>query len=318
MPYRFSTSIQRRRLLQVASGSIIAAPFTAWSQGLSSRPIRIIVSFPAGGPTDVLARVLAQNMASALGQPVIIENRAGAGGAVGMDVVARSPGDGHTLLFSSIAPLAILPQLAPQAPPISSFSPVGAFAYIPQVLASTRHNSFSALKGRQVVFGNNGNGSLPHIMAVMVARSANLSATHIPYRGAAPMLADMLASQFDAGIAPQIIFEPQRINQKLSYLAATAPLPALNNIPTFEQLGIGDAAFNDWYGLIAPAGTPAASVRQLNAALMRAVQSPEVQQRLNSMGALPQLSSPEQFGQLISLYSDRIGKAIRENGITMS
>jgi tripartite-type tricarboxylate transporter receptor subunit TctC len=144
MTHPFSTSIRRRRLLQVASGSIIAAPFMAWSQGLSSSPIRIIVSFPPGGSTDVLARVLAQNVAPALGQTVIIENRVGSGGAISIDAVAQSPGDGHTLLFSSLAPLVLRPWLAPQAPPNRSFSPVGTFAYIPQVLASTRHNSFSA------------------------------------------------------------------------------------------------------------------------------------------------------------------------------
>ncbi len=271
--------------------------------------------FAPGGASDVFARVLAQNMAPALGQPVIIENRFGSGGAIGRDAVAQSLADGHTLLFSNLAPHVILPQIMREEPSIRSFSPVGAFAYIPQVLASTRHTSFSALTGRQVVFGNTGNGGLSHIMAVMVARSANLRATHVMYRGSDPMLADMLASQIDAAIASRLLLEAQRIDQKLSYLAATAPLPALNNVPTFDQVGIGDAAFNDWYGLIAPAGTPAASIRQLNAALMRAVQSPEVQRRLNSMGALPQLSSPEQFGQLISLYSDRIGKAVRENGL---
>lgn len=273
--------------------------------------------FAPGGSTDVLARVLAQNMALTLGQPVVIENKPGASGAVGLGAVAQSPADGYTLLFSNLAPLAALPHLAPQSPSITALSPVGAFAYIPQVLASTRHNSFSALAGRQVTFGNIGNGSLAHIMAVMVARSANLRAIHVPYRGVAAMLADMLASQFDAAITSAITLERFRVDQKLNYLAATASLPMLSNVPTFDQVGIGDAAFNDWFGLAASSGAPAAIISQLNAALMRAVQSPEVQQRLAALGALPQFSSPEQFGRLIRLYSDRIGKAMRENGITL-
>jgi tripartite-type tricarboxylate transporter receptor subunit TctC len=315
MPYPLSTSIQRRLLL-AAAASGISAPFIASAQSFPNRPIKMIVPFAPGGPTDVLARTLALNMSSVLGQPVIIENKPGAAGSIGLGFVAQSPTDGYTLLFSNLAPLVINTHLMSQATPINSFSPVSAFAYIPQVLASSRHNTFSALAGRGVLFGNNGNGTLAHIMAAMVARSANLRATHIPYRGAAPMVTDMLANQFDAAIASAISLEPYRASGKLNYLAVTSPMPSLPNVPAFDQLGIGDATFNDWYGVAAPAGTPSAIISQLNNALIRAVDSPDVQQRIKSMGAFPQLSTPEQFSLLIRLYSERVGKAIRENGIT--
>ncbi len=310
--------LMRRRLVLAAAASGVAAPFMASGQSFPNRPIKMIVPFVPGGSTDVLARTLAQNMASVLGQPVIIENRPGALGSIGLGLVAQSATDGYTLLFSNLAPLVINPHLMPQAAPINSFSPVSAFAYIPQVLASSRHHTFSALAMREVLFGNNGNGTLAHIMAAMVVRSANLRATHIPYRGTAPVVTDMLANQIDAVISSAISLEPFRASGKLNYLAVTSPIPSLPNLPTFDQLGIGDATFNDWYGVVAPAGTPAIIISQLNNALNRAVNSPDVQQRIKSMGAFPQVSSPEQFGLLIRLYSERMGKAIRENGITLS
>ena len=130
------------------------------------------------------------------------------------------------------------------------------------------------------------------------------------------MVADMLANQFDVAISSAILLEPHRASGKLNYLAVTSPMPSLPNVPTFDQLGIGDATFNDWYGVVAPAGTPATIIGQLNNALIRAVDSPDIQQRIKSMGAFPQLSTPEQFGLLIRLYSERMGKAIRENNIT--
>lgn len=308
----------KRRLVLAAAASAVAMPLMASAQSFPNRPIKMIVPFAPGGATDVLARTLAQNMASALGHPVIIENRPGAGGSIGLGFVAQSATDGYTLLFSNLAPLVINPHLMPQAAPLNSFSPVSAFAYIPQVLASSRHHTFSALAVREVLFGNNGNGTLAHIMAAMVARSANLRATHIPYRGAAPMVTDMMANQFDAAIASAISLEPSRASGKLNYLAVTSPMPSLPNVPTFDQLGIGDATFNDWYGVVAPSGTPTSIINQLNNALIRAVSSPDVQQRIKSMGAFPQLSTPEQFGLLMRLYSERMGKAIRENGITPS
>lgn len=313
----FSSSM-KRRLVLAAAASGVATPFMASAQSFPNRPIKMIVPFAPGGATDVLARTLAQNMASALGQPITIENRAGAGGSIGLGFVAQSAADGYTLLFSNLGPLVINPHLMPQAAPINSFTPVSAFAYIPQVLASSRHHTFAALAVREVLFGNNGNGTLAHIMAAMVARSANLRATHIPYRGAAPMVTDMMANQFDAAIASAISLETSRASGKLNYLAVTSPIPTLPNVPTFDQLGIGDATFNDWYGVVAPSGTPASIISQLNNALIRAVSSPDVQQRIKSMGAFPQLSTPEQFGLLIRLYSERMGKAIRENGITPS
>jgi tripartite-type tricarboxylate transporter receptor subunit TctC len=316
MPNPFSTSMQRRLVL-AAAASGVAAPFMASAQSFPNRPIRMIVPFTAGGATDVLARTLAQNMSSALGQPIIIDNKAGSSGSIGLGFVAQSATDGYTLLFTNFSPLVINPHLMPQAASINSFSPVSAFAYIPQVLASSRHTVFSALSGREVTFGNHGNGTLAHIMAVMVARSANLRANHIPYRGTAPMLTDMMANQFDVAISTAIYLEQYRASGKLNYLAVTSPIPLLPNVPTFDQLGIGDATLNDWYGVLAPAGTPTAIISQLNNALIRAVNSPDVQQRIKSLGALPQLSSPEQFGLLIRSYFERVGKAIRENGITV-
>lgn len=315
MPNPFSTSMQRRLVL-AAAVSGVSAPFMASAQSFPNRPIRMIVPFAPGGATDMLARTLALNMSSILGQPLIIENKPGASGSIGLGLVAQSATDGYTLLFTNFAPLVINPHLMPQAASINSFSPVSAFAYIPQVLVSSRHTVFSALSGREVMFGNNGNGTLAHIMAVMVARNANLRANHIPYRGAAPMLTDMVANHFDVAISSAINLEQYRASGKLNYLAVTSPILSLPNVPTFDQLGIGDATFNDWFGVVAPAGTPTAIISQLNSALIRALNSPDVLQRIKSLGALPQLSSPEQFGLLIRLYSERVGKAIRENGIT--
>ncbi len=311
-----NTSI-KRRLLLAASASVFSTPFIASAQSFPNRPIRIIVPYPPGGAVDVFARTLSQYMSSVLRQALVIDNRAGAGGALGADFVSKAAPDGYTLLFSNLIPLAITPHLTQQAAPINSFSPISAFAYVPQVLASSRHNVFSALSGHEVMFGNAGIGSLSHITAVMVARSANLRVNHIPYKGYPPMLHDMMANNLDVAISSEAVLGPLRASGKLNYLAVTSPMPSQPNVPNFDQLGISDATLTDWYGLLAPAGTPTAIISQLNNALIQVVNSAEVQQRIKSFGALPQLSSPEQFGLLIRLYSERVGKAVRENGIKL-
>ena len=311
-------SIKRRHVLSLASACAATIACPALAQNFPNKTITLVVPFPPGGTIDAAARALANQLSSLLGQSVVVDNRAGVRGSNGTSFVTRAPADGHIVLFSNLTPLAITPHMTTDGNVINALAPIGTLAYGPQMLVSSKLNSVSDLRSMKPSLGHAGNGSLSHVLASLLSRSLGMRLDYKPYRGLAPLLNDMMGEQVGAAIVPVGAIVGLREPNSIKPLAITAPHKAMPGLPTFEQAGIGEATFNDWLGVLAPASTPASIVSRLNLAVNRIVQMNEIQDRLTSLGLMPQLSSPEQFGTLIKLYSNRMATVIRQEGIQIS
>ena len=292
-----------------------------------SKPVRIIVNFAPGGAADQLARIVGQPLQEALGQPVVVENKAGAGGNMGGDAVAKSPADGYTLLMSSGGMVSINPYLYPKMPfdPARDLAPVAAIARVPFYLV-VRSNSgvqdFKALVADlkahpgQRSFGSPGNGSSPHLAAEMMKSMTGTFAVHVPYRGAAPALSDLLGGQIDFLFDPGIAIQHVK-SGKLRMLAVGSPhrTPEFPDVPTLDELGLKGFDADALFGIYAPAGTPAALVNRLNAEINRALSASAVRERIASLGDAPAPMTPAQFEARSAADAKRFGKIIRERGI---
>lgn len=300
-----------------------------WAQsGFPDRPIRVIVSFAPGGAADQIARAISQPLQQALGQPVVVENRAGANGNIAGEYVAKSPADGYTLLMSSGGTVSINPHLYPRMPfdPMKDLVPVAAAARVlvflqvnPQKVPVNTATEFLALLRAQpgkFTFGSPGNGSSPHLAAEMMKASANVFATHIPYRGAAPALQDLLAGQIDFMFDPGIGLQHAR-SGKLRLLAIGSPkrVPQFPDVPTLEEAGLKGFDADTLFGIYAPAGTPAAVVQRLNGEINRILQSPPFIERMNALGGFPSPMTPQEFGARAMVDSQRFGDLIRSRQI---
>ena len=299
----------RRRAMLVGAVAAAAAP---WAMAQPARPLRLIVPFPPGGSTDILARAIGASLGPALGQVVVVENKAGAAGSVGAGEAARAEPDGNTLLMAHIGTLAVNPALYPHLPydPLKSFVPVAWVARVPNVLvvsAASPIRTLADLVARakaepgRMSYSSGGNGSAAHIAFETLKLTAGFSMLHIPYRGTAPSITDLLGGQVQATFtgAPAVL--PQVRAGRLRALAVSSPqrLPSLPDVPTVAETYPGFDA-DQWYGIVAPAGTPAAMVARLNLEVNKTLQDPTVVQRLAAEGAIPTPSSPQAFGELIA------------------
>jgi len=301
--------LARRRWLMAAFGLASAAA----ARAQATRALRIVVPFTPGGSTDILARALAPRLAQGLGQNVIIDNRPGAGGSVGAAEVARSEPDGHTLLMGHIGTLAVNPSLYPKLgyDPVRSFVPVAGVGRVPNILVVRSDAPMRSLRdlvelaraqpGR-LTYSSGGNGSAAHITMEFLKLRAGIFMLHIPYRGTAPSVTDLLAGTVDATFTGSPAVLPHVRSGRLRALAvsSTARLPALPDVPTVAESGYAGFEADQWYGLVAPAGTPAAVVTRLNAEVNQALGQPEVAQQLASEGAVPLPGPPRAFGDLIA------------------
>ncbi|HYF21091.1 MAG TPA: tripartite tricarboxylate transporter substrate binding protein [Ramlibacter sp.] len=324
----------RRQLITAASALPFAlhAP-TAWSQGAGgaypNKPIRVIVSFPPGGAADQIARAVSQPLQEALGQPVVVENRAGANGNIAGEYVAKQqPADGYTLLMSSGGTVAINPHLYPKMPfdPAKDLVPVAAGARVlvflvtnPQKVPANNVREFLAyLKANpgKVTFGSPGNGSSPHLAAEMMKSTANVFATHIPYRGAAPALQDLLGGQIDFMFDPGIGLQHVKAG-RLKLLAVGSPRrsPQWPDTPTMEESGLRGFDADTWFGFYAASGTPQPVVTRLNTEINRILRTPAFVERMNALGAIPAPMSPQDFGARAQIDSVRYGALIRARNI---
>jgi tripartite-type tricarboxylate transporter receptor subunit TctC len=299
----------------------------ALAQAWPDKPIRIVVNFPPGGAADQIARAVASPLGAALGQSVIVENRAGAGGNVGGDFVAKSPPDGHTLLMSSGGMVSVNPHIYQKMPfdPAKDLTPVAAAARVLVFLVvRTEHPSrdFKAfladLKAHpgQRSFGSPGNGSSPHLAAEMMKSQTGTFAVHVPYRGAAPALTDLLGGQLDFLFDPGIALAHVR-SGKLRMLAVGSPQrsPLFPEVPTLDELGLKGFDADTVFGFYAPAGTPEAVVGRLNAEINRILDTPALRERINALGGVPAPMSPVQFAAKAAEDSKRFGAIIRERRI---
>ena len=297
------------------------------AQAWPSKPIRVVVNFPPGGAADQIARVIGQPLSESLGQPVVIENRAGANGNLGGEVVAKSAADGYTLLMSSGGMVSVNPHIYARMPfdPAKDLTPVAAAARVlvflvvkpslpvdnvQQFLAYTQANP------GKLSFGSAGNGSSPHLAAEMMKSQAGLFAVHVPYRGAAPALQDLLAGQLDFYFDPGIGLNQVRAG-KLKLLAVGSPKrsPLFPQVPTLDEAGLKGFDADTIFGFYAPAGTPADVVSRLNREINRTLGMPAVRDRIQALGGESLAISAAEFAAKASEDSVRFGAIIRERKI---
>jgi len=297
--------MRRRETLGLAAA--VAVPITGRAQaGYPDRPIRWIVPFPAGGATDIWARLCAEPMAAELGQPVVIENRGGAGGMIGAEAVARAAPDGYTLCFT-ITSLVQSPVVMRQWPydPIRDFQPIGklggtplVFAVRPELPAHTLAEFVAYARGRALAFGSYSTGSTGHAFAQLLSDTEKLDMLHVPYRGEAPMLADLLGGRVACGFVSMTGSGEHVKSGKLRPLASigTARVPSLPALPTFVELGYPTTfAWGGFVGLLGPARLPAAVLDRLAAAWQATVTRPDLRRRLLEIDVLPEFLGPAAF-----------------------
>ncbi|GAB3471225.1 Bug family tripartite tricarboxylate transporter substrate binding protein [Polaromonas eurypsychrophila] len=322
----------RRAAILAGAGGALSLALPTRAQAFPSKPMRIIVPFPPGGSTDVLARAMGLELGKALGQPVVIENLPGAGGSLGAERASKSVADGYTLLMGHIGTLAINPSLYPKLSydPQRSFTPVAWVARVPNVLvvnASMPAHSLKELialaKARpgHLSYGSGGNGSAAHTTMEYLKMQTGSSFLHIPYRGTAPSVTDLLGGQIHVLFTGIPALLPHIKSGKLRALAVSSPkrLALLPDVPTVAESGVpGTKGFeaDQWYGLVAPVGTPANVVSLLNQNANKALASEEVRARLAAEGAEATPATPQVFAQLIAAEIPRWARVIKAGSIT--
>lgn len=303
------------------------APLAAHAQAWPSKPIRIVVPFPPGGGTDIIARETSQRVAAATGWTFVIDNKPGAGGNLGVDAVAKSPADGYTLVLGQTSNLAINPTLYPKLPydPQKDLVPVVLLATAPLVMVTGMNTPHKTLadavnaaraKPGQLNFASPGNGTVAHLTSELFQKAAGIKTQHVPYKGAAQALTDVISGTVDLYMSAVPTLIGQIRQGKLRPLAVTSArrvddLPA---VPTINESGYKGFDAVTWFGLLAPAGTPREVVLKLNAEFVKALKQPELAKRLGDEGADPAPSTPEEFAGLIKADLPRWGKVVRESG----
>src|SRR5881396_848597 len=308
---------------------LLCAAFTVSAQPpdpYPSKPLRFILPFPPGGPTDILGRLIGERLASSLGQPVIVENRGGAGGNVGAEAAAKSAPDGYTLVL--VAPsLAISPSLYSKLnyDPLRDFAPVSLVATVPNVivtqpgLAPTLQEFIALAKTKPggMNFGSGGSGTSNHLAGELFNIVAGVKLVHVPYKGVNLAMNDVLSGQIHFVVIGIPAAAPHIKAGKLRALALVAPQrsAALPEVPTVAEAGLPNFEVTTWYGILAPAGTPKAIVARLNAELVKTMHAPDLKERLAAMATDPATSTPEEFADYIKREIAKWGEVVRQAGL---
>jgi tripartite-type tricarboxylate transporter receptor subunit TctC len=311
--------------------ALLLAPAWAVAQEFPTKPIKLVVPFPAGGPNDIIARVVGQRMSEILKQPVVIDNRGGAGGILGTDMVAKSDPDGYTIAITSAGALAISFSLQEKVPYDSAknLQAITLVATVPELLVVATNvpaNNLKELidlakaKPGTVNFASSGPGSMPHLAGEMLKITAKVDITHVPYRGAAPAVNDLLAQQVQMVFLDLPILLPQVAAGKLKPIAVatTSRVPSLPNVPTTTEAGMPELQAENWYGMVAAAGTPPAIVAKLHSAAVEAMRSPDVKEKLAAQGATLVGNSPEEFGAFIKSEIEKWAKVVKAANIKIN
>ena len=302
-------------------------PADALAQSYPSRPVRLVVPFPAGGTTDILARAMAEKLSGALGQQFVVDNRPGAGGNIGSDIVAKSQADGYTLLMGTVGTHAINPSLYPKMPydHVKDFVPVVLVAGVPNVLvvnptvpAKTVAELIALAKEKlgTINFASSGNGTSIHLSGELFKLLAGVQIAHVPYKGSAPALTDLIGGQV------QIMFDnlpsalPHIKGGKLRALAVTSSkrAPALPDLPTIAESGVAGFEASSWFGILAPAATPRDIVQRINAEANKALHAPDMREKLLAQGAEAVGNSPEFFADTIRTETVKWAKVVKDSG----
>lgn len=325
------TSMGRRGLLR-AGGALLAIPALharAASPWPKDRPVRIVVPFTPGGSTDILARAVGQRLSEELGQTFVVDNRGGAGGTVGSEAVARAAPDGYTLMMGHIGTLAVNPTLYPRLPfdIATAFQPIVMVATVPNFLVvnpktvTVRDTAglieLARRKPGELTFGSGGNGSAAHIATVAFCATAGINMTHVPYKGTAPMMNDLIAGQISLTMTggPPILPPVRSGMLKALGVSSLKRLDSVPDVPTIAETALPGFEAVQWYGLVGPAGMPREVVEQLNAQCTRILQEPGLKARLEGEGAQFAPNAPEEFGRFIGTERERWGKLIREANV---
>lgn len=331
MPHFHST--RRFALGTIASAAVLGAGLlthtAAMAQAYPTKPVTIIVPFAAGGTTDILARIIGQALTAELGQSVVVDNRAGAGGNIGGQAAAKATPDGHTLFMGTVGTHAINASLYKKMPfdPVKDFAPLTRVANVPNLLVANPAQPYKSVKDLiayakanpgKVNFGSSGNGSSIHLSGELFKSLAKVDMQHVPYKGSAPAVTDLLGNQIG------IMFDnmPSAIQHvrsgKLVPLAVTTAKrsPELPNVPTIAEAGVPGYEATSWFGMFAPAGTPALVLAKLNAAIVKVLAQPDVK-KINEQGAEVYSETPEQFAAFIQAESVKWGKVVKESGASL-
>ena len=316
----------RRHWLALACAALCAAAPSAWANGYPEKPVKLVVPYPPGGPTDIVARVVAQKLQEQMGQPFVIDNRPGAGGNIGAEAVAHSAPDGYTLVVATTAH-AINPSLFPKLnySLTKDLTPISQLTSGPLVIvtspATPANNvkeliSLAKSKPGGLSYASSGNGQSTHLSAELFNTMAGVKMTHVPYKGSAPALTDVMGRQADLMFDTMLSSMPHVKSGKLKALAVTSSQrsPSAPDIPTVAESGLAGYAAIAWNGLLAPAGTPPDVVNRLNAELKKVLETPEVRQRFEAQGFSAAWDTPAAFGSFLQSEVDKWGKAVKASG----
>ncbi len=312
------------RALLLATAVTIGSASAAWAQTFPAKPVKILVGFAAGGAMDIVARTVGQKVSASIGQPVVVENKPGAGSNIAIRALIDSPPDGYTVMLVANG-LAANPALYDPAPfdPERDVVPVALVARLPVVIAASATSDLSSLaklvaaakaKPGAVNYATPGNGSTPHLAVELFARAAGISLSHVPYKGGAPAINDVLGGQLPLVAVNAVEVLPHVKAGRLRVLAALSAerVATLPDAPTIAESGYPGFEASVWHAFIAPRGTPAAAVEQLSAEIRKALASPDVKERLAALGAEVSPSGPEALGAMVRAERERYGRLIRE------
>ena len=306
---------------------VLTAPANA--QSYPNKPVRVVVPYPPGGPTDIVARVLFQQVSEATGQQFLVDNRAGAGGTIGAEIVAKSPADGYTLLIGTTAHainMSLFKNLSYDVQ--KDFAPVSLLTQGPLVLVA--HPQFPANSIKEVIelaksksgglnFASSGNGQSTHLSAELFNTMAGIKMSHVPYKGSAPALTDVMSGQVDVMFDTTLSAMPFVKAGKLKALGLTSPVrsPAAPDVPTIAESGLPGYEVFAWNGVFVPAGTPKAIIQQLNDQIRKAMLLPQVKDKFSAQGFAASWNSPENFGVFVKNEVDKWSRTVKASGATL-
>lgn len=312
-------------LKRAAALVLLAAPAFAFAQAYPTKAVKVIIPFPPGGPTDVLGRIVAQRLSEKLGQPFVVENRPGASGMIGATQVAKAPADGYTILVNASLHV-INPSLYPkmQHDPIKDFAPVSQIADVPMVLVVNKANPArdlkdviaQAKKNPAMTFASSGNGTAPHLAGEAFNVATGLKLTHVPYKGSAPALTDIVGGHVAMMFDPLASSTPFIHSGSLRPIAVTTAkrVPTLPNVPTMAEAGLAGYEISTWYGVWAPANTPKDIVAKLSGEIAKLVREPEITKRIMQLGSVPVGSTPAEFEAYNRSEQVKFDKIVKQSG----
>ena len=302
------------------------AAASALAQSYPTHPVKLIVPYPPGGNTDIVARIFSQKLAERLGQPVVIDNRGGAAGAVGMGVAVKSANDGYTLVIGDLGSLVIAPIANPGIgySPLKDLAPIALVTSVSIVVTASPEspdNNFADFLARaraepgKLTYGTSGIGAPGHLAFAMLRSMTGVDILHVPFKGGAQAVSGLLGEQVDVVVDGTAVAQVKA--GKLKALAVTGPrLPALPDVPSIGETVKG-FEFTNWWGILTPAGTPAPIVQRLNEELVAIAALPEIRERLSGLGLAAQSSTPQQFTELIRGETDKVARIVKDAGIKL-